>query len=54
MTKEDGLCLFRNQGFPTTGPLLGVYWWAADLGWARFDYESDVNWDDLSFLNAYD
>jgi hypothetical protein len=54
MTKENGLRFFRNREFPTTGPLLGVWWWAADLGWSRFDYESDVNWDDLSFLNAYD
>jgi hypothetical protein len=53
MTTEDGLRFFRNRGFPTTGPLLGVYRWAADLGCSCFDYESDVNWDDLSFLNAY-
>ena len=54
MTKADGLRFFRDREFPTTGSLLGVYWWAADLGWARFDYESEVNWDDLSYLDAYD
>jgi hypothetical protein len=54
MTKEDALRFFRQREFPTTGPLLGVWWWAADLGWSRFDYESDVDWNDLSFLNAYD
>ena len=54
MTKEDALRFFRHREFPTSGSLLGVYRWAADLGWARFDYESEVDWNDLSFLNAYD
>ena len=54
MTKEDGLRFFRHREFPSTGPLLGVYRWAADLGRARFNFDFDFDRDDLSILNAYD
>lgn len=54
LSKEDCLRIFRTQGYPTSGSLLGVYWWAADLYWTRFNIEFDFARDDLSILNAYD
>ena len=54
LSKEDCLKIFRTQGYPSSGSLLGVYWWAADLYWTRFNFEFDFARDDLSILNAYD
>lgn len=54
LTKEDCLQMFRVNGHPTTGPMLGVWRWAADLGHARFNFETEPVGDDYSFLNAYD
>lgn len=31
LSKEDCLVLFEATGVPTSGPLLGVYQWAADI-----------------------
>jgi len=46
--------LTKDDGFPKTGPLLGVYWWAADIGRTWFNFDFDFDRDDLSILNAYD
>lgn len=54
LSKDDCLAYFRTHGYPTFGSLLGVYWWAANMGYSRFDYESDIDWNDLSFLDAYE
>ena len=54
LSKEDCLAFFRAHGYPTNGSLLGVYWWAADLGRARFNFDFDFDKDDLSILDAYD
>lgn len=34
--------------------MLGMYWWAANLGVSRFNFDFDFDKDDLSILNAYD
>lgn len=54
LSKEDCLGLFRTNGQPTLGSLLGVYRWAADLGTSRFNFEFDLDIDDFSILDAYD
>jgi hypothetical protein len=53
MTKEDGLRFLRNRAL-TIGSLLGMFRWAADLGWARYCYDFDFNRDDTSLLEAFD
>lgn len=53
MTKADCLRLLGHQAL-TTGSLLGMYYWAADLGWARYRYDFDLNRDDTDLLNAFD
>ena len=54
LTKEDCLTLFRATGVPASGPLWGVWRWAANLGEARFNFEEPADVGDYSFLNAYD
>lgn len=38
----------------TTGSMLGMYLWAADLGTARFNFDFDWERDDINIFNAYD
>lgn len=57
LTKEDCLDLFRKNGYPdanSPGSLWGMYWWAADLGRAKFNFDFDFDKDDFSILDAYD
>lgn len=54
LTKEDCLQLFFTTGVPTSGSLLGVYCWAADLGHARYNCDLPPDTTDFSFMNAYD
>jgi hypothetical protein len=54
LTKEDCLTLFRATGVPASGPLWGVWRWAANLGEAQFNFEEPADVGDYSFLNAYD
>lgn len=54
MTKEDCMTLFRATGVPPSGPLWGVYRWAADLDKAKYNFEDEVEGDDYSFMNVYD
>ena len=57
LSKDDCLAYFRTHGYPTAdspGSLWGMYWWAANLGDARFNFEFDFDKDDLNILNAYD
>lgn len=57
LSKEDCLAYFRTHGYPTPdspGSLWGMYWWAADLGSSRFNFEFDFDKDDINILNAYD
>ena len=54
LSKDDCLRIFQKQGHPTSGSLLGVWWWAADLFRTRFNFEFDFAKDDLSILDAYD
>ena len=53
MTKEDVLRHLGNRAI-TTGAELGMYKWAADLGWARFGYDYDLERDEAYWLAAYD
>ena len=55
LTQEDCLALFRKNGYPdanSPGSLWGVYWWAANLGRAKFYCDFDVDNGDFSFLDA--
>lgn len=57
LTKADGLAYFRKHGYPSRdspGSLWGMYYWAADLGNAKFNFEFDFDKDDLSILDAYE
>lgn len=53
LTKEDCLCLFAATGVPTSGPLEGVYRWAADLGRAQFECVAELEDHELHYLDAY-
>ena len=55
LTKDE--CLrrfFPGNVRPSTGPMVGVYNWAADLGWTRFNFDFNFDTDDINLLNAYD
>ena len=54
LNKEDCLTLFRAYGYPTSGPLMGIYRWAADLGWAQYNYEADFTPENIAALGEYD
>lgn len=54
LTKEDCLQLFRATGVPTSGSLVGIYHWAADLGKAYYNLETNFDPESLAFLDAYD
>jgi hypothetical protein len=54
LTKEDCLSLFRATGEPSSGSLLGVYRWAADLGHAKFNFEKELEDHEFHFLDEYD
>lgn len=54
LSKDDCLAFFRLHGHPTSGSLLGVWRWAANLDIPKFNFEREMDWNDLSFLNAYD
>ena len=53
MTKEDVLRLCGHRAL-TTGSMLGMYLWAADLGWARLRYDFDLDRDDSDLIAAWD
>lgn len=54
LTKEDCMQLFRVTGVPTSGSLLGVYRWAANLSEAEFDFEANFDPDSIALLDACD
>ena len=54
LSKEGSLRLFCTTSYPTTGSLLGVYQWVADLGSARFNFDSNLDMDSISLLDTYD
>jgi hypothetical protein len=54
LSKDEAFRFVEALGFPKTGPLLGVAWWAADIGRTRFNFDFNFDRDDLSILNAYD
>lgn len=37
----------------TTGSMLGMWLWAADLHSTRYDFDFDWERDDVNILNAY-
>ena len=45
---------FPGNVRPTTGPMLGVFSWALDLGSTRFNFDFNFDTDDVMLLNAYD
>ena len=45
---------FPGNVRPTTGPMLGVFSWALDLGSTRFSFDFNFDTDDIMLLNAYD
>ena len=53
--EEDCLRLFRATGVPHPGALWwGVYRWAAGLGEARFNFDTELGDDNYRLLDAYD
>jgi hypothetical protein len=54
LSKEDCMTLFHATGVPTSGSLLGVYWWAADLFQTRLNFDIDFSPEQIEWLNAYD
>jgi hypothetical protein len=54
LTKEDCLAFFNATGHPTTGSLLGVWRWAADLGIPRFNLMEDLDEHNLYLINDLD
>ena len=57
LSKDDCIKLFEKIGYPSStspGSLLGMFWWAADLGRDKFNFDFDFNRDDLSILDASD
>jgi hypothetical protein len=46
--------MFRETRYPTMGPLLGVFRWAANLGIPRFNFDIEFHELDISLLDAYD
>jgi hypothetical protein len=53
MTKTDALRFIGHRAL-TTGSLQGIFRWAADLGWARYRYDFDLDRDDTNLLEAFD
>ena len=55
MTKDEVIRMIGNRDL-TSGSLLGMFRWAADLGASRFNFEVELGWDQesLLLLNAYD
>lgn len=54
LSKDDLWTLFHATEFPTSGSLLGAYWWAAGFGATRFNFEMDWTPEQIELLNAYD
>lgn len=54
LTRDDCWTLFRATGSPTSGSLLGVYWWASGFGSTRFNFEIDWTPEQITLLDAYD
>ena len=54
LSKDDAIKLLSPCDFSTSGALLGVWCWAADLGRTGFNFNFDWDKDDLSILDAYD
>ena len=54
LTKEDAWFFFNATGIPTSPALLGAYWWAADFGNTRFNFEMELTPENIELLNAYD
>jgi hypothetical protein len=52
LTKEDCLLMLATNGYPSTGPMIGIYRWAADLGHATYNFVREE--EGYEFLNAYD
>lgn len=51
LTKEDCMQLFSTTGVLTSGSLYGVYRWAANLGEAYCNFETDFDPQSLSLLD---
>ena len=54
LTKEDCMQLFSTTGVPTGSSLMGVYRWAANLGEARYNFDTDFFPESIALLDAYD
>ena len=54
LTREDCHTLFAATGIPTSGSLLGVYWWMVGLSTARFNFDMEWTPENIELLNAYD
>ena len=52
LSKEDCFRMLSRQQH-TTGSMLGMYLWAADLGTAHYNFDFDWERDDINILNAY-
>jgi len=54
LTRDDAWTLFSATRVPTSGSLVGVYWWAVGLSTARFNF--DLGWtpEEIALLDAYD
>lgn len=53
MTKADVLRFLGNRAL-TSGSELGIYKWAADLGWARYRYDFNLEYNEASWLAGFD
>ena len=55
LTKDEAYFFFNATGIPVSSPaLLGAYWWAADFGNTRFNFEMDLTPENIALLDAYD
>lgn len=54
LTRDDALTLFTAIGVPTSGSLVGVYWWAVGLSIARFNFELGWSPEEIALLDSYD
>ena len=54
LSKEDARFFFDATCIPSSPALLGAYWWAADFGNTRFNFEMELTPENIELLNAYD
>ena len=54
LSKEECLRMIDTSAVFTSGTLLGMYEWAADLNNSRLNFDMELTRENIDLLNAYD